>query len=122
MTVAPAFGTVDWNIFHDYGTSVLLPDGRYGIFAADHAHNLRLIKAPAPHSVAGTWSNTKISSDYNMYPMPVVAGNTVYVFYSKYMTSATGTYRTYRYIKSTYNRATFSWSGWSSPVHRDRHR
>lgn len=116
VTVAGGMGAIDWNQFHDYGTMVKLPDGRYGIFAADHAHNLRLIKAPTPHSVAGAWSNTQISKDYNMYPMPVVAGNTVYVFYSKYMQSATGTYRTYRYIKSTYNKATSTWGGWSSPV------
>jgi hypothetical protein len=95
---------------------VHLPDGKYGIFAADHAHTLRLIKAPTPNSVAGTWSNTTISSDYTMYPMPVVVGNTVYVFYSKYMESATDTYRTYRYIKSTYNTTTRSWGAWSSPA------
>ncbi len=116
VTVAPAFGAVDYNLYHDYGTMVHLPDGRYGIFAADHSHNLRLIKAPTANSVAGTWSNTKISSDYNLYPMPVVVGNSVYVFYSKYLQSTTGTYRTYRYIKSTYNKATLSWGAWSSPV------
>lgn len=116
VTVAPAFGEVDWNVFHDYGTIVHLPDGRYGIFAADHARNLRLIKAPRPNTIAGTWSNTQISKDWNMYPMPVVAGSTVYVFYSRYMQSATGTYRTYRYIKSTYNRTTSAWSGWSTPA------
>ena len=116
VTVAPAFGVLDWNIFHDYGVMVHLPDGRYGIFAADHARRLRMIKAPTPNSVAGAWSNTEISADWNMYPMPVVAGNTVYVFYSRYMPSVTGTYRTYRYIKNTFTRATSSWSGWSSPV------
>lgn len=116
VTVAPAFGVVDWNLFHDYGVMVLLPDGRYGIVAADHARTLRLITAPSRHSVAGAWSTTTISTDWTMYPMPVVVGNTVYVFYSKYMPSATGTYRTYRYIKRTYNPATSTWSGWSSPA------
>lgn len=115
-TVAPALRDPDPNLFHDYGVLVLLPDGRYGIVAAHHTRSLHLVTALDPHSVAGDWSTSLISEDAPMYPVPVVAGSTLYVFYSSLMPSATGTYRTYRYLTRTYCRRTGTWSGWSDPV------
>lgn len=105
----------DWNdsstyAYHDYPTMVLLPDGKLGIFIVDHTTAAYLIKAPNTHSLAGTWTRTKISDDKNAYPMPIVSGNTVYLFYSK-NDDVSYPYRTYRYIKSTNSGAT-----WSSPV------
>ncbi|TYP74827.1 BNR-4 repeat-containing protein [Paenibacillus methanolicus] len=105
----------DWNdssqfAYHDYPTMVLLPDGKLGIFALDHAVSAYLIKAPTAHSLSGTWTRTQISTDKNTYPMPIVSGQSVYLFYSR-NDDLTHPYRTYRYTKSTDNGAT-----WSAPV------
>lgn len=93
----------DWNdsstwAYHNYSTMVLMPDGKLALFVFDHTASAYMIKAPNTHSISGTWNRMQISTDKNAYPMPVVSGNTVYLFYSK-NDDVSYPYRTYRYIK-----------------------
>ncbi|OAM90069.1 BNR-4 repeat-containing protein [Termitidicoccus mucosus] len=96
--------------YHDYPVLTLAPDGRLHVYFCQHANKLYQLRAPDPHSIAGAWTKTEIGSDLNAYPMPVVAGSDIWLFYSKNNDSA-WPYRTYRYIKSTDSGAT-----WSAPV------
>ncbi|MDR2675449.1 MAG: BNR-4 repeat-containing protein, partial [Opitutaceae bacterium] len=96
-------------VYHNYPVMRLAPDGRLVIYFCDHSNKLFQAKAPAPNSIEGAWARTEISADLTAYPMPVVAGNDIYVFYSK-NNDINWPYRAYRYIKSTDNGAT-----WSAP-------
>lgn len=99
----------DTYAYHDYPTMVMLPDGKLGVFYANHVNSAYLVKAPNAGSIAGTWTRTQISDDNNAYPMPVVIGSDIYFYYSK--NTGTATYRTYHYIKSSDNGST-----WTSPT------
>jgi hypothetical protein len=111
----PAVKVADWNdsstyAYHDYGTMVLLPDGKLGILIFNHSSAAYLLKAPNAHSMDGVWTKTQINADKTAYPMPAVVGNTVYLLYSK-NDNQSYPYRTYRMTKSTDSGAT-----WSTPV------
>lgn len=96
--------------YHDYPVMRLAPDGRLVVYFCDHTRKLYQAKAPIPHSAGGEWGKTEISDDQTTYPMPLVAGGEIYVFYSK-NDEITWPHRTYRYIKSGDNGDT-----WSRPV------
>ncbi|WP_310190178.1 BNR-4 repeat-containing protein [Bacillus sp. 3255] len=107
-----AIKVYDWNdsstwAYHDYPTMVLLPDGKLALFIFDHTTAAYMIKAPNTHSLSGTWTRTVVSNDLNAYPMPVVSGNDIYLFYSR-NDDVSYPYRTYRYIKSSDNGTTWS--------------
>jgi hypothetical protein len=111
----PAVKVADWNdsstyAYHDYGTMVMLPDGKLGILIFNHSSAAYLLKAPNAHSMDGVWTKTQINADKTAYPMPAVVGNTVYLLYSK-NDNQSYPYRTYRMTKSTDSGAT-----WSTPV------
>lgn len=110
----PAVKIRTWNdsvtsAYHDYTTMVMLPDGKLGIFIFNHSTSAYLLKAPTANSISGTWTLTPISGDKTAYPMPIVVGGDVYLFYSKNDDSSYP-YRTYRYIKSSDSGQT-----WSAP-------
>lgn len=96
--------------YHNYPAMILAPNGKLQIYYNKHSDKAYMLEAPNTHSVDGQWSQTQISSDLNCYPMPVVAGDDIYFFYSK-NDDVMYPYRTFRYIKSTDNGAT-----WSNPV------
>lgn len=98
------------NSYHNYPVMEILPDGKLAIFYAIHSNNLHMVKAPNVRSISGTWTNTVISNNANCYPMPIVNGSEIYVFYSR-SDDLSWPYRSYRYIKSTDNGST-----WTSPV------
>lgn len=111
----PAVRIKVWNdsissAYHDYTTMVKLPDGKLGIFIFNHANSAYLLKAPYANSISGTWTTTTVSNDRNAYPMPVVSGDDVYLFYSRNDDSSYP-YRTYRMIKSGDSGQT-----WSAPA------
>ncbi|MEK3885341.1 BNR-4 repeat-containing protein [Paenibacillus sp. PL2-23] len=101
--------TGKWD-YHNYPVLIIAPNGKLQIYYAQHTTKAFVVTAPNPNSIAGTWTTQTISTDQNGYPMPVVAGNDIYVFYSK-NDEVSYPYRTFRYIKSTNNGGT-----WSSPV------
>jgi hypothetical protein len=86
-------------VYHNYPVMRLAPDGRLVVYFCNHSGQLFQVKAPHAHSIDGDWTKTEISVDQNAYPMPVVAGKNIYVFYSK-NDEITWPYRTYRYVKS----------------------
>lgn len=99
--------TGKWD-YHNYPCITLAPDGHYLIFYFSHSSSAYMVKSPAPNGIAGSWSHKKISDDKCAYPMPVVVGDTVYLFYSS---TVAHWHRPYRMIKSTDNGET-----WSKPV------
>ncbi len=103
--------TGTWD-YHNYPTMVIAPDGHYLIFYFKHSGNAYMVRSPAPHSIQGTWTHITVSSsDLHAYPMPVVMGTRVYLFYSKtHNPIGTTVYRSYRFIKSTDNGQT-----WNTP-------
>lgn len=110
----PAVKVADWNdsstyAYHDYGTMVMLPDGKLGIMIFNHSSAAYLLKAPNAHSMDGVWTKTQINADKTANPMPAVVGNTVYLLYSK-NDNQSYPYRTYRMTKSTDSGATWSTS------------
>lgn len=110
-----ALKIADWDdsstyAYHDYTTLVLMPDGRLAVFICDHTKAAYMIKAPNERSIGGTWTKTRISTDLNTYPMPVVHGSTVYFFYSR-NDDLSWPYRQYRMIRTTNNG-----TSWTSPV------
>ncbi len=115
MSWDAAVKVADWdrpvaNAYHDYTMLEMLPNGRLAVFVAQHTSSLTMFTAPTAHDAAGTWSRSVISTDKTTYPEPVVLGSDVYVFYS-HNTDLSWPYRSYRYIKSGNNGAT-----WSSPT------
>ncbi|MDR1009619.1 MAG: BNR-4 repeat-containing protein, partial [Opitutaceae bacterium] len=96
--------------YHDYPVLTLAPDGKLLIYFCQHANKLYQLKAPDPHSIAGAWTKTEIGDDLNAYPMPVVAGADIFLFYSKNNDSS-WPHRQYRYIKSSDSGAT-----WTAPA------
>ncbi len=73
------YGTWD---YHNYPNMVLAPDGHLLITWADHTENLQLARSPEPHSMEGEWSHEVIDEGLNCYPMMIVAGERVYIFFS----------------------------------------
>src|SRR5437868_3942021 len=98
---------VKWS-YHNYSTMVLGPDGRLHVFQADHGHALYEIVAPGAHSIAGTWAEKQISSDYNAYPSVNVVGNSIYLVYVRDYSGTPDTYRTLRFIRKTWNGSAWS--------------
>jgi outer membrane receptor protein involved in Fe transport len=96
--------------YHNYPVLNLAPDGHLLVHFCEHAHKMFQLRAPAANSADGDWVKTEISADATCYPMPVVAGADIWLFYSK-NDDNTWPYRTYRYIKSTDNGQT-----WSAPA------
>ena len=105
-------GGVQW-AYHNYSVMVLGPDGKLHIFQADHGRALYEVVAPAAHSVAGTWTERRISSDDNAYPSVNLVGNSIYLVYVRDYSSTPDTYRTLRFIRNDWNGS--AWSGWSAP-------
>ncbi len=96
--------------YHNYPTMILSPNGKLQIYYNVHTKKTFMIEAPMTHSNQGVWTKKEISNDKNCYPMPVVVGNDIYYFYSK-NNDVSYPYRTFKYIKSTDNGAS-----WSDPV------
>lgn len=88
--------------YHNYPTMILAPNGKIQIYYATHTSKIHMIEAPYAHSLEGDWDYKVISSDRNCYPMPVVANDEIYVFYSK-DDDGSYPYRTFRYVKSLDN-------------------
>ena len=105
-------GGVQW-AYHDYGAMVLGPDGKLHVVQADHASALYEIVAPRAHSLAGSWSEQRISTDHTAYPSVNLVGNSLYVIYVKDFSDSPDTYRTLRLIRKDWNGA--AWSDWSAP-------
>jgi hypothetical protein len=109
-----AWGDSSQGAYHDYGTMVLMPDGKLAIFVADlGGDKTYVLKAPAAHSVAGAWTKRQIvtaSGDNNGYPIPVVVGTTVHLFFSLKPAGISSSlpYRIIRLVRSTDSGATWS--------------
>ncbi len=99
--------TSKWD-YHNYPCIVLAPDGHYLIFNFKHGGAAHMMRAPSAGTIAGRWERREIANDRCAYPMPVVVGDTVHLFYSH---NAGDRYRTYRMIASRDNGRT-----WSHPV------
>jgi hypothetical protein len=97
-------------VYHNYPVLRLAPDGRLVVYFCNHSGQLFQVKAPHAHSIEGDWTKTEISIDQNAYPMPIVSGKNIYVFYSK-NDEITWPYRTYRYVKSADSGTT-----WTEPA------
>ncbi|MFC9328807.1 BNR-4 repeat-containing protein [Kitasatospora sp. NPDC057015] len=95
--------------YHNYSTIVLLPNGRLAVFFNKHSVASYMAVAPTAHSADGTWTTTKISGDFNDYPMPVVVGEKLYFFYSR-NDDVNYPYRSYKVMSSDDNGTT-----WSAP-------
>lgn len=107
----------NWNdgstyAYHDYSTLFMMPNGKPAVIQFDHSTSASLFIAPNANSISGTWTRSTISTDRTAYPMPVVVGSTIYLFYSR-NDDINWPYRTYRVIKSTDNGAT--WENVSTP-------
>ncbi len=98
--------TTKWD-YHNYPTMVLAPDGHLLIFFFQHSQRAYMLRSPRPGTIEGTWKRTALPVSRPAYPMPIVYGKTIYLFYSRSDNIAQA-YRTYRYIKSTDNGR--SWS------------
>jgi hypothetical protein len=96
--------------YHNYPAMILAPNGKLQVYYNRHSKKAFMLEAPNTHSIDGQWSFKEISNDLNCYPMPVVADDDIYFFYSK-NNQVSYPYRTFRYIKSTDNGVT-----WSNPV------
>ncbi len=96
--------TTKWD-YHNYPCIVLAPDGRYLIFNCKHGGAAYMMRAPLAGTIAGQWERRQIANDRCAYPMPVVVGDTVHLFYSS---NAGDRYRTYRMIASRDNGQTWS--------------
>lgn len=83
--------------YHNYPCITQAPDGHYLIFYCNHSSAAYLLRSHHPNRIDGKWSFTTISKDRCAYPMPVVAGNVIYFFYSCNVTNG---YRPYRVIMS----------------------
>jgi len=99
--------TGTWD-YHNYPCITFAPDGHYLIFYFKHSSASFMLKSPSPNKISGTWSHKKLSNDKCAYPMPVVVGNSVYLFYSS---TVAHWHRPYRMVKSTDNGNT-----WSKPI------
>lgn len=91
--------------YHNYPCITLAPDGRYLIFYFKHSSDAYMVKSPGPNTIAGTWSDQKLSEDKCAYPMPVVVDDTIYLFYSS---TVAHWHRPYRMIKSVDSGETWS--------------
>ena len=96
------------NDYHNYPCIALAPDGHYLIFYFKHSSASYMVKSPGPNTIAGTWAHKTLSNDKCAYPMPVVVGDAVYLFYSS---TVAHWHRPYRMTRSTDNGET-----WSTPV------
>lgn len=98
------------NAYHNYPTIIRAPNGRLLVFYFYHDQEGFQLSAPFTNSIDGVWSRKQIldTSERPGYPMPVVAGNDIYLFYRHKVNNV---YRTTRYIKSSDNG-----QSWSSPV------
>jgi len=83
-----------------------MPDGRLAVFRAEHTVAAHMYSA---HSISGTWSSRRISTDRNGYPEPIFLGRTIYPFHGQ-CTDISYPCRTYRLITSSDSGLT-----WSAP-------
>jgi hypothetical protein len=100
----------DWTgrwSYHNYPVMVLAPDGHLLVFFFEHSHRPHVLRSPRPHAVDGPWTEPKLPADRNAYPMPIICGDTVYLFYSR-SDNVGEAYRTYRYVKSADSGRTWS--------------
>ncbi|MFP4354362.1 MAG: BNR-4 repeat-containing protein [Phycisphaerae bacterium] len=93
--------------YHNYPTVVLAPDGHLLIFFFQHSSKAYMLRSPSPGAIEGTWTRTLLPASRPAYPMPIVCGEEVYLFYSR-SDNISQAYRTYRYIKSADNGKTWS--------------
>lgn len=89
--------------YHNYANLVKAPDGEKVVFFVKHTKEMYMIKSPL-------WEKVTISKDFPAYPAPVVAGEDMYIFYSRHDNEVNGNivdgikmhpYRSLWYIKST---------------------
>ncbi|MHA6483516.1 sialidase family protein [Paenibacillus sp. strain BS8-2] len=92
--------------YHNYPGLIQAPNGKPIIFYAEHSSELYQLM-PLGSDINGEWNRKTISTDFNCYPAPVTAGDAIYIFYSR-NDDVTYPYRTYRYMKSMDNGATWS--------------
>ena len=103
--------------FHYYPVMIRDSLGTLHVFYGAHNSTLRHSSSSAPNSAEGSWTDSEVSeADQATYPMPVVHGGAIYVFYR--LSTTTVTERPLVYIKSNNNGVT--WEPAREAINLDR--
>lgn len=99
--------------YHNYANIIKAPDGDKLIFFTKHTKDIYMIKSP-------NWDRIRVSDDFTCYPSPVVAGNDIYLFYSRHENEINGNIvdgvRMHAYRSLWYMKSTDSGKTWQAPV------
>lgn len=95
--------------YHNYPVISIAPNGKLLVMHFNHNQEGYLFTPAAADTIDTTWTRSTFlpASEEAAYPTPVVAGNTIYVFYRS---KVSDTYRKLRFVKSSDNGVT-----WTTP-------